>query len=366
MDKGRVIFHELLTDFAFPVISLDKGEKVLEFLEDRRFSEARLELEAGRPYQGQQQDQAALVMAIITAGQGQFQEALDLAACTLPFVSLDRPLCALVHWIGAVAQDGLGRTEDALYWCSLAADQASSPSARPLQVGILCCWVKLLAKTGQSGQAAARMHQALRQARLPHELFHAHLTAARLWWHSDLKKAQFHLVLAQNLAKTPERLVLVADVPNTPRPNLLTGKQGRVTITLLAGLEVEVAGVRVSAARSPRAALLLAYLVQNGGEAISEIAEQILPMDTAIKSLDKAKSDRAARVRQHLTQARRLLGDPAGVMCKGSRLWLGQQYDWESDLRLAVLSGTFDGGQVLPVLACPWLEELSFTLNSPS
>ena len=109
MDKGRVIFHELLTDFAFPVISLDKGEKVLEFLEDRRFSEARLELEAGRPYQGQQQDQAALVMAIITAGQGQFQEALDLAACTLPFVSLDRPLCALVHWIGAVAQDGLGR-----------------------------------------------------------------------------------------------------------------------------------------------------------------------------------------------------------------------------------------------------------------
>ena len=210
------------------------------------------------------------------------------------------------------------------------------------------------------------MHLALCRARHPHELFHAHLTAARLWWHSDAKKARFHLELAQNLANTPERLVLVADVPNTPRPNLVTGKQGRVTITLLDGLRVEVAGVRVSAARCPRAALLLAYLVQNSGEAISEIAEQILPMETAIKSFDKARSDRAARVRQHLTQARRLLGDPAGVVCKGGRLWLGQQYTWESDLRLAVLAGTFDGGQVLPVLSCPWLDELGFTLRPSS
>ena len=107
----------------------------------------------------------------------------------------------------------------------------------------------------------------------------------------------------------------------------------------------------------------MAYLIQNDGESIAEVAEQILPPETAIKSADKARSDRAARVRQHLNQARRLLGDPSAVVCKGGRLWLGRQYDWESDLRLAVIGGKFHGEEISPLLACPWLEELTFTLG---
>lgn len=366
MDKERAIFHELVTDFSFTVFSLEIGEQVRELLEEQQYCEAQRALEKGSPFNGRHQDEAALLRAVLAIGEAKYREAFNLVKATLPFVCLDRPLSALAHWIGAVALQGLGRSEDALYWSSLAADQASSPRAKPLQVGILCFWAETLAKNGQSDQGSARVQLALRRARLPHERFHAHLTAARLWWQLDQEKAKYHLELAQSLANTPARRLLATKANLIPRPKELTGRRSPVRVRMLSGLALEVGLVRISAARCPRAALLLAYLVQNDGETIAEIAEQILPPDTSQKGVDKASSDRAARVRQHLTQARRLLGDPAGVVCKGGRLWLGQQYDWDSDLRLAVLAGTFDGGQVLPIIACPWLEELTFTLNSPA
>lgn len=366
LDKERAIFHELLTDFVYSSLLLEKAEKVRDLLEKQQFSEALLFLGENRPYVGQEHDEVALLQAVIALCEARYQEALKLVGATLPFVALDRTRSAMAHWLGAVALEGLGRSEDALYWCSLAADQASSPKARPLQIGILCFWAETLAKNGQSDQGSARVQLALRRARLPHELFHAHLTAARLWWQLDQEKAKYHLELAQSLANTPARRLLATKANLIPRPKELTGRRTPVRVRMLSGLALEVGLVRISAARCPRAALLLAYLVQNDGETIAEIAEQILPPDTSQKGVDKARSDRAARVRQHLTQARRLLGDPAGVVCKGGRLWLGQQYDWESDLRIAVLAGTFDVGQVLPIIACPWLEELSFTLNSPS
>ena len=55
------------------------------------------------------------------------------------------------------------------------------------------------------------------------------------------------------------------------------------------------------------------------------------------------------------------MGDDAAVLSKGGRLYLGQHYTWESDLRLAVAQGTLDPGRLPPTLACPWLDELRFT-----
>lgn len=355
----------MLTDFACTVIAFDQGEKVRELIEQQRYAEAREALATSSLPIGSAQDEVALLKAVILICEHQFQEALKLVSATLPFVVLDRTLSALAHWVGAIALAGLERDDDAVYWCSLAADQARSPAASRLQVGILCCWAELNVSLGQTEQGSARAQLALRKARLPHELFHAHLVAGRIFGELDPKKARYHLELAQHLAVTPERRFLVENPRVQPSPNLVLKDLGRIKVNLLRGTALEVNGARVSANGTPRAALLLAYLIQNDGESIAEIAEQILPPETAIKSADKARSDRAARVRQHLNQSRRLIGDSSSVVCKGGRLWLGHQYEWESDLRLAVLANTFDGGQILPMITCPWLEELRFTL-SPS
>lgn len=334
-------------------------------MEKQRYADARAALEITGTSIGSAQDEVALLKAVIAICEHQFQEALNLVSATLPFVVLDRTLSALAHWVGAIALSGLERDDDAVYWCSLAADQARSPAASRLQVGILCCWAELHVSLGQADQGSARAQLALRKARLPHELFHAHLVAGRVFRNLDPKKARYYLELAQHLAETPERRFLVEKPFDRPRPKLVLEETGRIQVNLLRSTALKVNGTQVSANGTPRAALLLAYLIQNDGESIAEIAEQILPPETAMKSADKTKSDRAARVRQHLNQARRLLGDPSAVVCKGGRLWLGRQYDWESDLRLAVLANTFDGGQILPMITCPWLEELRFTL-SPS
>ncbi|MFC3861020.1 hypothetical protein ACFOPQ_09630 [Deinococcus antarcticus] len=353
----------LLTDFAFTVIALDQGEKVRDLMEKQRYAEAREALEASSPSIGSAQDEVALLKAVIAICEHQFQEALDLVSATLPFVILDRTMCAFAHWIGAVALWEMDRPLDSAYWCSLATDQARSPAASRLQVGILCFWAVISAETGQFEQAIARTRLALRRARQPHELFHAHFVTFLLYREIDQKKATYHIELAQNLAITPHHRFLVEKPPDLPRPKLLSEEPGRIKVNLLGGTALEVNGARVSATGTPRAALLMAYLIQNDGESIAEVAEQILPPETAIKSADKARSDRAARVRQHLNQARRLLGDPSAVVCKGGRLWLGRQYDWESDLRLAVIGGKFHGEEISPLLACPWLEELTFTLG---
>lgn len=320
-------------------------------------------MERAAPFTGHAQDEAALLEGIIAIHEYRYREALGLVSATLPYVALDRTRCALAHWVGAVALAELDRPQDSAYWCSLAADQARSPAASRLQVGILCFWALISARTGQFEQGIARARLALRRAGQPHELFHAHFVTFLLYREIDPRRARYHLELARSLAKTPERLLLVENPPDFPRPNLVTEGAGRIRVNLLGGTALEVNGARVSATGTPRAALLLAYLIQNDGESIAEVAEQILPPETAIKSADKARSDRAARVRQHLNQARRLLGDPSGVVCKGGRLWLGRQYDWESDLRLSVLGGTFRGEEVSPLLTCPWLEELAFTLG---
>lgn len=310
-------------------------------------------------------DAGQVNLAAIQILQAEAQDALAGIRQVLPFLALDRPALACAHLVGGAALRDLGRHPEAAHWCSRALEFAGSPAAKSWQVPILCLWGEVHRHLGQPDQALARLNMAARRAKGSTEQFHVHRTLAGYWAVLDEQKSRYHLDLARTLATTERhRWLLDESRAQLPPPTLVT-EDIRVTVNVLGGISVSVAGARFSAVSSPRAALLLAFLAMNDGELLDEVAAQILPPDTTVKLPDKANADRVARVRQHISQARRLLGDPAAVICKERRLWLNRRYTWEVDLQQAILGGRFEMNHILPLLDCPWLQEIRHTTSGP-
>lgn len=354
----------LIDFFAAPWLDvIPQGREIAQLGRESRLDEA-----VERAGQAAHSDDVAgdagrLLLAALRVMQGRYADGLDLAGKVLPYLPFDRAGSAYTHLVGAAALHGLARSAEAAHWCSVALEQAASPSARWLRAPILGLWAEVCQHLGQGPQARTRAKNALRAAEDPQALLHAHLSSARVWQPTDAARAGYHHVLAAGLARTPRQRYLTRRAAPNTQGTIPPAEAGRtpVTLRLLQGTGLTVGGVQVSAARSPRAVLVLSFLVQNDGEVLDEIAAQILPPDTEIKDADQAQAHRIARVRQHLRQARTLLGDDAAVVSQRGRLYLGQQYTWESDLRVAVVQGTFDARLLLPTLACPWLDEIRFT-----
>lgn len=307
------------------------------------------------------EDIAKVNLAAVLALRGQPEAALQTVTDVLPFIVLDRPALAFAHLIGASALQDEGRLSEASYWCSVAFEQAASPAAKPWRVPILCLWSEIHQAIGQPEQALSRLDMAARRARDPLDQFHVQRSLTAYWNGRDDQKYQYHMRLATSLATTyrqrSELKRQEATTPTiTPMPTTIP-----VHVNLLGDISIRVDGVPISAVSAPRAALLLAFLVMNDGELLDEVAAQILPPDTEIKLPDTALANRVARVRQHVSQARRLLGDPAAIICKERRLWLNRRYVWEVDLQQAILTVRLDAGMILPILDCPWLQEIRHT-----
>lgn len=360
----RVIFFtQMLIDFfAAPWLDvIPRGQEVARLSQESRLIDAGEQAAQAARTDDVPGDAGRLLLAAIQVMQGRYEDGLDLVSRVLPYLPFERAGSAYTHLVGAAALHGLARQAEAAHWCSVALEQAASPSARWLRAPVLGLWAEVSQHLGQGPQARTRARNALRAAEDPRALLHAHLSTARVWRAVDGPRAQYHQVLAAGLAETPRQRHLAGLAATTDAAVPTEASRTPVTLRLLQGTSLTVGGVQVSAARSPRAVLLLAFLIQNDGEALEEIAAQILPPDTEVKDADLSQAHRVARVRQHLRQARALLGDDAAVVSQKGRLYLGQQYTWESDLRLAVTTGTFDARRLLPTLACPWLDEIRFT-----
>ena len=354
----------MLSDYLLPQ-SQSVGRDLRTAVQSNRLDRARrLAADLAQP-DDRSGDAGQVNLAAIQTLQGEAGEALAGVYRVLPFLALDRPALAFAHLVGGTALRDLGRHPEAAHWCSRAFEYAGSPAAKPWQVPILCLWAEVHRHLGQPEQALARLNMAARRAKGRTDQFHVHRTLADYWCGLDEQKSRYHLDLARTLVTTARHRWLLDNSP--AHPPALTSEMDviPVTVNVLGGISVSVAGVRSSAVSSPRAALLLAFLAMNDGELMDEVAAQILPPDTSVKLPDKANADRVARVRQHVSQARRLLGDPAAVICKERRLWLNRRYTWEVDLQQAILGGRFEMNHVLPVLDCPWLQEIRHTTSGP-
>jgi hypothetical protein len=336
-----------------------------------RWTAAQIEVQQAIRAAGGAGDRAALLQGALLTKVGRPKDARDLALTRLPYLQGDRIGTAAAYLVAAEASLKLGFLKDAVLFCTEAAETARSPAARALRIPSRLVWAAVSAEQGDLDQALFRVRSAERVRLSPLEQHFVDATMARLLAASGGGGLMGSLTRLHNAIESAPTALRRSELEHEyqsleqrrkgPLPGPRTAEQTRrdVRMQLLDGLSLQVDGTLLPVPGAARAVLLLTYLQTHDGTSLTVLEDQLLkPREPHDETLFAPAAPSVARVRQLLSRARTLIGDPSAVTCYEGAVFLSRRYRWSSDLNDALVEGTYDASRLPPGLACDWLEGL--------